>query len=205
MVYLIVNDKEYVCKIGYSENPKMRLISLQTGCPYPLRLVRTIEGDIKKEKEIHQMFEDYRMEGEWFQYNRNIKEFFKIELEEPVVFYNIALPYISHAEHRLLVTLSKYVEYNTNEFYLNVKRKEELVEITGLKYNTISQGLTRLVKKNLLLRVSNSTFQMNPNIMFKGEDLQRAKYIEITERYEICPECGEPEYEEKRNLKTNGK
>lgn len=113
---------------------------------------------------------------------------------------------LSHAAYRLLVTLATYVEYNTNEFYLNMKRKEEIVNMTGLKFNTISQCLTRLVKKNLLIRVSNSTYQMNPNLFFKGEDMERAKYLEMTIRYEICPECGEvPEAvkKEKKEKKYN--
>lgn len=119
---------------------------------------------------------------------------------------------LSHAEYRLLSTLAMYIEYNTNEFYLNLKRKEELINLTNLKFNTISQCLTRLVKKNLLLRVSNSTYQMNPLVFFKGEDIQRAKYLEITTRYEICPQCGEKEkdnrtkeqkeFEQENNLKS---
>lgn len=196
MVYIIVNEKELICKIGFSKDPSARLINLQTGCPYPLKLERIIDGDINKERELHKVFDKFRLEGEWFIYNEEIREFFGIPLSNPVIMYinQINKLYtLSHAEYRLLSTLAMYIEYNTNEFYLNLKRKEELITMTGLKFNTISQCLTRLVKKNLLLRVSNSTYQMNPLVFFKGEDMQRSKYLEITTRYEICPECGERE------------
>lgn len=142
--------------------------------------------------------EDYDT-GEITQRRRIVKQV--ATREQFVLMYteDIAKLYtLSHAEYRLLSALALYIEYNTNEFYLNMKRKEELINMTGLKFNTISQCLTRLVKKNLLLRVSNSTYQMNPLIFFKGEDIERAKYLEITTRYEICPECGEREKTKKK-------
>ena len=58
---------------------------------------------------------------------------------------------ITDAQWRLLSNLTMFVEYNTNELFLNPKRKEQIAVITGLKYNTINQSVSRLVKKKLLI------------------------------------------------------
>lgn len=65
-VYFAINDKQKLCKIGFSMNPYSRLKSLQTGCPFPIRLYRTIEGSTEKEKELHRRFQQYKSNGEWF-------------------------------------------------------------------------------------------------------------------------------------------
>lgn len=96
---------------------------------------------------------------------------------------------LSPATTKLMNAMCVYLEYNTNEFYVNPQRKQELVVYTGLKLQTINQGITQLVKKNLLLRISTGTYQMNPLVFFKGEEIARAKYLELIIRYEICPDC----------------
>lgn len=154
--------------------------------------VQTINMKLGSKKTVYTDIKENYETGEVVERRRIVKQV--ATREQFVLMYteDIAKLYtLSHAEYRLLSTLAMYIEYNTNEFYLNLKRKEELINMTSLKFNTISQCLTRLVKKNLLLRVSNSTYQMNPLVFFKGEDIQRAKYLEVTTRYEICPECGE--------------
>lgn len=96
---------------------------------------------------------------------------------------------LTDAQWRLLSSLTVYVEYNTNELFLNPLRKEELAKLTGLKYNTINQSVSRLVKKNLLIRKTNNTYQMNPLLFFKGSEIERAKYLELVIRYKICATC----------------
>lgn len=162
--------------------------------------VQTINMKLGNKKTVYTDIKENFETGEIVERRRIVKQ--AVSKEQFVLMYteDIAKLYtLSHAEYRLLSTLALYIEYNTNEFYLNLKRKEELINLTSLKFNTISQCLTRLVKKNLLLRVSNSTYQMNPLVFFKGEDIARAKYLEITTRYEICPECGEREKTTKKD------
>jgi Meiotically up-regulated gene 113 len=65
-VYCIYNRDMGVCKIGYSIDPMKRLKEIQTGFPYPLKLVWMQEGDTNYERELHNRFEHYRTYGEWF-------------------------------------------------------------------------------------------------------------------------------------------
>jgi hypothetical protein len=53
-------------KIGFSDNPAKRLAQLQTGQPQRLRLLATIPGDARREREIHARFARHRRQGEWF-------------------------------------------------------------------------------------------------------------------------------------------
>lgn len=34
--------------------------------PWPINILAKMEGDFKKEKELHRQFQHLRMEGEWF-------------------------------------------------------------------------------------------------------------------------------------------
>lgn len=66
MIYFI-KGKKFV-KIGVAANPESRLKDIQTGNPFPLKIVATISGHFATEKELHTIFERFRVEGEWFQY-----------------------------------------------------------------------------------------------------------------------------------------
>lgn len=65
-VYFIEAEGTGRIKIGVSKDPLSRLRTLQTGSPSPLRLIATAFGGYAKEAELHQRFEDARIDGEWF-------------------------------------------------------------------------------------------------------------------------------------------
>ena len=71
MIYLIGREKfwnQNPFKIGFSANPASRLLSIQTGNPYRLRIVKTWEGGVEEEKNIHAILQDFKSTGgsEWF-------------------------------------------------------------------------------------------------------------------------------------------
>jgi hypothetical protein len=53
-------------KIGYSKNPVARLPKLETGCPYPLKLIAFYKAPQELEFFLHFLFRDLRETGEWF-------------------------------------------------------------------------------------------------------------------------------------------
>ena len=72
-LYIIGNDKKKTYKIGISSNPDSRLPSIQTGCPFPLSLIKQYNlgqyaGSV--EKKVHLFLENSTnaksMVGEWF-------------------------------------------------------------------------------------------------------------------------------------------
>lgn len=74
-------DKENpAIKIGFSRDPIGRLKTLQTGHPNKIGcegwyLLPTQRMAREYEKELHKHFKKYRIRGEWFKYNDEIKNF----------------------------------------------------------------------------------------------------------------------------------
>lgn len=68
-IYFIGREEGPV-KIGVSRNPSERLVGLQTGCPFPLKLHGhwMVENTriYAVERTIHSALEPYRAQGEWF-------------------------------------------------------------------------------------------------------------------------------------------
>lgn len=68
-------------KIGISKNPQKRLKQLQTGNISTLKLFRTLTCFSKFqaaiiEKHLHNRFSDKRSNGEWFHYDKEMKQYF---------------------------------------------------------------------------------------------------------------------------------
>jgi hypothetical protein len=61
-------------KIGFARKIEQRLAELQTGSPVRLRVVCTIKGGIKLEREYHRKFAEHRLHGEWFRDCREIRK-----------------------------------------------------------------------------------------------------------------------------------
>lgn len=66
-IYVITTDRG-VCKVGISDNPELRLAQLQTGAPYPIRLVyAAVHSDAQRvETVVHHMLRRKLCYGEWF-------------------------------------------------------------------------------------------------------------------------------------------
>ena len=61
-------------KIGYTgQVVASRLQSIQTGNPYRLTLLGSVEGDVAAEHAIHHAHADDRMEGEWFAWSSTLE------------------------------------------------------------------------------------------------------------------------------------
>lgn len=70
-VYVIRCNESTFYKIGVSENPHVRLGSLQGGCPYKLTTIMekwSINADRAHwiEQGLHRVFDERRVMGEWF-------------------------------------------------------------------------------------------------------------------------------------------
>lgn len=85
-VYFISTDavKSYPIKIGRAIKEQSRLSSLQSGCPYPLRILATCPGSHVVEKGLHWRFAKYRLQGEWFRRGRLLMRFIsELQAEAP--------------------------------------------------------------------------------------------------------------------------
>jgi hypothetical protein len=55
-------------KIGYSTDPRKRIIIAQTDSPVTLELIAVIRGTSKDEKRLHKTYDHCRVRGEWFSF-----------------------------------------------------------------------------------------------------------------------------------------
>lgn len=72
-VYVIINSTKDICKIGYSKNPYRRLSDVQVGNHLKLRLYLVFKGGHDTEKRLHAKYRNYRMNGEWFRFEGDLK------------------------------------------------------------------------------------------------------------------------------------
>jgi len=86
-VYIIQAGDNGPIKIGESSNPCKRLRELQVGNHKILELIWTYDGKYS-ELEIHNELHQYKIYGEWFEYNNHVIEFIKSNLYKEVSLNN---------------------------------------------------------------------------------------------------------------------
>jgi len=78
-IYVMIDKNTGFYKIGRSKNPLVREKTLQSEKP-TIEMLHTYDGKIKYEKDLHTMFADKRVRGEWFDLSgtdiEKIKNFF---------------------------------------------------------------------------------------------------------------------------------
>lgn len=80
-VYLLLDSKNNLIKIGQSINPKLREKTLQ-GINPEWDLITTWVAPISEEKRLHKLFENKNSRGEWFNLNFNDLKIIKKEMEK---------------------------------------------------------------------------------------------------------------------------
>lgn len=65
-IYFIQGQSGGPIKIGYAENVKNRIKTLQTGYFETLIILATYPGGVTQEKQLHERFNHIRLRGEWF-------------------------------------------------------------------------------------------------------------------------------------------
>lgn len=68
-------------KIGIADAPNLRLKDLQSGCPFPLKILSSVEltKPMSIERKLHHCFAKKKLRGEWFNLTKaNIKRLKKL-------------------------------------------------------------------------------------------------------------------------------
>ena len=75
-LYIIQCLETQRVKIGISDNVVSRFESIRTMSPTKLSILKVIEyGGLGLEQHLHKKFGEYRLHGEWFEYNGELKKF----------------------------------------------------------------------------------------------------------------------------------
>lgn len=75
-IYVLQAPPLMPVKIGFTraERVEYRLTGLQTGCPYPLRVIARATGLPAQERRLHALLDAYRLTGEWFEWTPIVRE-----------------------------------------------------------------------------------------------------------------------------------
>lgn len=77
LVYFFLCEKAEAVKIGLSNlgGIEDRLSSIRVGNPYPVELIAFMVGNLDLEQHLHEKFRHLQLEGEWFQYQKEIRDY----------------------------------------------------------------------------------------------------------------------------------
>jgi DNA-directed RNA polymerase subunit F len=73
-----ISDGEFV-KIGRATNVATRLSDLQVASPRNLTVLAIVDAPPHSERELHRLFEDWHVRGEWFRLSDQIRSFITAE------------------------------------------------------------------------------------------------------------------------------
>jgi hypothetical protein len=74
VVYFVADAHGHV-KIGRATDIYVRLAMIQNGQALPVRLLATVPGQKREERETHDRFRSLRVRGEWFRLEGELREF----------------------------------------------------------------------------------------------------------------------------------
>jgi hypothetical protein len=188
MIYLIINKAENFCKIGYSSNPDARLKQLQTGNPYSLDLITSIQGDISLERELHKKFNHLKLQGEWFEYTDEIRDYFKVTSTENYITSLKTIEKLSNLKSivdiKLLISLCSIMDYNSGNINLTKEKKQYLCNILQVKYQSIANSLSSLKKHNFIIG-KNNNYTINPTYFWKGDLKTREELLKEGSKFTL--------------------
>jgi hypothetical protein len=73
-IYFLKAENGFI-KIGISGNVEERMNELISNSPVKVELLKTVEGNQKMEKELHEKFKKYRNHGEWFKSSETLMKY----------------------------------------------------------------------------------------------------------------------------------
>lgn len=92
-------------------------------------------------------------------------------------------------EHKIMYFMWRDAVQRTNDpvnrVIINKAVKEEWVELTGFKIQSINNAINSLVKKELLISEKRTMYILNPRYFFKGALADRIKAIDIVFKYKV--------------------
>jgi hypothetical protein len=186
MIYLIADTERKWCKIGHSNSPKERIKAIQTGCPFDVEIVNVVEGGCKEEKELHKLFKQYYIRGEWFQYNQEIVQKIDsmVQLPHTSGGYNKQEVEVDIEQlKKVLIWISDNLPYNSEEIILNKHNKNKIVAYTGFSYSAVEKSIGSLTSKRILVKdegcVRCAVYRVNPSYVWYGDSSNRTRSLEL--------------------------
>lgn len=93
----------------------------------------------------------------------------------------------SGAMVKVVLCSLKYLNYDTNEIVFNAARRKEIALCAGISLNTVNTSISRLYKKDILVKDKMGRIFLNPKLFFFGTDIARANTLRLVLSYKLAP------------------
>lgn len=110
----------------------------------------------------------------------SVDAFYRVFIEH--VALTNRLPY---AELKLLRAIASYVQWDTNYIVFGAHVNGKICIDANIKENTRRVCVHRLTQKNFLIKNAVNWYTLNPNIFFKGSDVERARSIRLSYQWDM--------------------
>lgn len=74
LYFILMEGPEQFVKIGIASSVMTRLSTLQVCCPYPVRVLKVVDGAWHLERSLHKRFAHLHARGEWFRLEGELAE-----------------------------------------------------------------------------------------------------------------------------------
>lgn len=207
MVYLI-SDGEYT-KIGKADNGidgvNNRLLSLQTGNPKELKIIKTFKGSYSLESLLHRSLSNYRVRGEWFLIDFDIDEemiecFRHLDKEKIVKKHYLCEQDVIDSIYRIsklkkLITTNKIAEdlgYGIrnvsrlmSENVKRIKHKENVKNFGSVDNNALLRGKNLENIKKSILDLKKQNKKITYLNISKNSGINRVTVSKICKKYNL--------------------
>lgn len=85
----------------------------------------------------------------------------------------------SPIEYKVLLALWEMSEFETNRVILVKPIKESIAEKLNYGFKTVENAISRLAKKELLIKKGAGIYFLNPKYFFKGSEIARSNAIKV--------------------------
>lgn len=83
---------------------------------------------------------------------------------------------LSRTERNVLDRMMYHSQYG-NEVIVTKRKREDICEYAETSYNNLTNVIGKLIKKGLMRRETTGVYTLNPDIMFRGKQSDRARLI----------------------------
>lgn len=92
---------------------------------------------------------------------------------------------LSKTQLQTLLCIAPCIEWNTGDFTLDSRTMDKITSCNGLNQKSIRNAISSLSKRNIVQRIKTNWYRLNPDLFWKGTELERQKSFELTYRWEI--------------------
>ncbi len=105
----------------------------------------------------------------------------KVDSENFIMIYlsdmNSLFKIKGETEHLIITWMWENIGWNNSPVFIDKFIKEEIAKIGGVKPQSISDAITRLINKGLLIKNRRLNYSLNPKYFFKGDRKERDQIL----------------------------